>query len=79
MLEISPWFGLMAPAGTSPEIIAWLNSEANKAFSAPEIRDRYVSQGASLPLGTPEAFGAYIAAEYQKWGPVIREANIHVD
>jgi tripartite-type tricarboxylate transporter receptor subunit TctC len=78
-LEIDSWFGLMAPAGTPPEIIAWLNSEAKQAFSAPEIHDRYVSQGASLPLGTPEAFGAYIAAEYQKWGPVISKANIRID
>jgi tripartite-type tricarboxylate transporter receptor subunit TctC len=78
-LEISAWFGLMAPAGMPPEIIAWLNREANRVFSGPDIRDRYMSQGASLPLGTPEAFGAHIAAEYQKWGPVIRKANIRID
>ena len=78
-LEISAWFGLMAPAGTPPEVVAWLNREANKVFSAPEIRGRYISQGATLPLGTPEAFGAHIAAEYQKWGPVIHRANIRID
>jgi len=78
-LEISAWFGLMAPAGTPPEVIAWLNREANKVFAAPEVRDRFVSQGATLPLGSPEAFGAHIAAEYQKWGPVIRRANIRID
>jgi tripartite-type tricarboxylate transporter receptor subunit TctC len=78
-LEMSAWFGLMAPAGTPQEIIAWLNREAIRIFSTPTIRDLYVSQGASLPLGTPEAFGAHIAEEFQKWGPVIRQANIRID
>jgi tripartite-type tricarboxylate transporter receptor subunit TctC len=78
-LEISAWFGLMAPAGTPPVIIAWLNHEANRIFSMPEIGARYIAQGASLPLGTPETFGAHIAAEYQKWGPVIRKAGIRID
>jgi tripartite-type tricarboxylate transporter receptor subunit TctC len=78
-MEISSWFGLLAPAGTPPAVIDWLNSEANVAFSSPEIRDQYISQGASFPLGTSEEFGAYIAAEYKKWGPVIRQANIRID
>lgn len=78
-LEISAWFGLIAPAGTPPAVIAWLNREANKVFTVPEIRQRFISQGATLPLGPPEAFGAHIAAEYQKWGPVIRRAGIRID
>jgi tripartite-type tricarboxylate transporter receptor subunit TctC len=78
-LEMSAWFGLMAPAGTPQEIVAWLNQEATRIFSTPALRDLYVSQGASLPLGTPEAFGAHIAYEFQKWGPIIREANINID
>jgi tripartite-type tricarboxylate transporter receptor subunit TctC len=78
-LEISAWFGLIAPAGTPPAVIAWLNREANKVFSAPEVRGRFVTQGATLPLGPPEAFGAFIDAEYKKWGPVITRANIRID
>jgi tripartite-type tricarboxylate transporter receptor subunit TctC len=78
-LEISAWFGLIAPAGTPPAVVAWLNREANKVFTAPEVRDRFVLQGATLPLGPPEAFGAHIAAEYRKWGPVIRRAKIRID
>ena len=78
-LKINAWFGLVAPARTPPSVISWLNREANRVFSTPEIRDRYISQGASLPLGTPEAFGAHMAAEYQKWGPLIRRANIRID
>ena len=78
-LEISAWFGLLAPKGTPPAVIAWLNAEANKTFSAPEVRDRYLAQGATLPLGSPEDFGKFIAAEYTKWGPVITRANIRID
>jgi tripartite-type tricarboxylate transporter receptor subunit TctC len=78
-LEMSAWFGLMAPAGTPPAVIAWLNRQANEVFAAPDVHDRYVAQGAEFPLGTPEAFGAYVAAEFKKWGPVIRSANIRID
>jgi hypothetical protein len=77
-LEISAWFGLMAPRGTPPAVIAWLNQEANKVFSAPDIRNRFTSQGATLPLGSPEAFAAHIKAEFEKWGPVIRQASIQI-
>jgi tripartite-type tricarboxylate transporter receptor subunit TctC len=73
------WFGLMAPAGTPPAVVAWLNRQANAVFSAPEIHNRYTAQGAEFPLGSPEAFGAHIAAEFEKWGPVIRAANIRID
>src|SRR5262249_52032098 len=78
-LEMSAWFGLMAPAGTPPAVVAWLNRQANEVFSAPEIHSRYTAQGAEFPLGSPAAFGAHIAAEFTKWGPVIRAADIHVD
>ena len=43
------WFGLIAPAGTPPAVVAWLNREANKVFSAPEIRDRFVAAGRRAP------------------------------
>jgi tripartite-type tricarboxylate transporter receptor subunit TctC len=78
-LEMSAWFGLMAPAETPPAVVAWLNRQANAVFSAPEIREKYASQGAEFPLGSPEAFAAHVSAEFKKWGPVIRAANIHVD
>ena len=54
--EIGAWFGMLGPAGTPPEAIAWINREANKVFSVPETRSRFVEQGAAMPLGTPEAF-----------------------
>ena len=75
-LEVGAWFGLLAPAGTPPAIIAWLNREAGAALAAPDARDRFVAQGAMMPLGTPEAFRDFIAAQTARFGEVIRRAGI---
>jgi tripartite-type tricarboxylate transporter receptor subunit TctC len=70
------WF---APAGTPRGVIDWVNGEARKAFAPPEVRQRFVSQGATLPLGTPDEFAAHATAERAKWGEVIRRANIRLE
>ena len=74
-----PWFGFVAPAGTPREIIDWLNAEGRKAFSAPDVRDRFLAQGILLPLGTPEQYGTFIAAEHKRWGEIIRSAGIRLE
>ena len=48
-------------------------------FSAPDTRDRFVQQGAAVPLGTPEAFGKFIAAESARYGDIIRRAGIKLE
>jgi tripartite-type tricarboxylate transporter receptor subunit TctC len=78
-VEGGPWFGLVAPAGTPRPVIEWLNREANKAFSAPDVRDRFLAQGVEFALGSPEDFGAHIAAETKRWGEVIRRAGIKLE
>jgi tripartite-type tricarboxylate transporter receptor subunit TctC len=78
-IEGGPWFGFVAPAGTPRPIIDWLNEEGRKAFSAPDVRDRFLAQGILLPLGTPEEYGAFIAAEYKRWGEIIRSVGIRLD
>jgi len=78
-IEGGPWFGLAAPAGTPRAVIDLLNAEGRKAFSAPDVRERFLSQGILLPLGTPEDYGAFIDAEYKRWGEIIRSVNIRLD
>ena len=78
-IEGGPWFGIVAPAGTPRVIIEWLNAEGRKAFSAPEVRDRFLAQGILLPLGTPEQYGSFIEAEYKRWGEIIRSVNIRLE
>jgi len=75
-MQGSPWFGLEVAAKTPRPIVDWINSEATKAFSAADVRERFAKQGFTLPLGTPEAFGAHIAEEYKRWGEVIRRGGI---
>ena len=78
-LESGPWFGLMAPAHTPRPIINWLNAEALKAFISPELTARLQAQGLILPLGTPDDFTNYIAADTSRWGDVIRKGNIKME
>ena len=60
-------------------VIDWLNAEGRKAFSAPDVRERFLSQGIVLPLGTPEQYGTFIASEHKRWGDIIRSSNIKID
>ena len=78
-VEGGAWFALYAPAGTPRPIVDWLNREANKVFAEPEVRDRFAAQGANFPLGSPEALGAFQAAETQRWTRVVRSAGIRVE
>jgi len=78
-MEAGAWFGLFAPAGTPPGAIAWLNREARQAFESPQTSERFAGQGAMLPLGPPEAFGAHVAAETERWGALIRRAGIRME
>jgi tripartite-type tricarboxylate transporter receptor subunit TctC len=78
-MEAGAWFGLFAPAGTPPAAVAWINREAQKAFAAPEARERFAGQGAVLPLQTPEAFGAHVTAEAERWGALIKRAGIKME
>jgi tripartite-type tricarboxylate transporter receptor subunit TctC len=78
-VEGGPWFGLVAPAGTPRPAIEWLNREAKKAFSAADVRDRFVTQGVEFALGSPEDFATHIAADGKRWGEVIRRAGIKLE
>jgi tripartite-type tricarboxylate transporter receptor subunit TctC len=77
--EIGAWFGLLAPAGTPPSVIAWINREANRVLAMPETRKQFVAQGAAMPLGTPEDFARHIADNTARFGEVIRRAGIKVE
>jgi tripartite-type tricarboxylate transporter receptor subunit TctC len=78
-VEVGAWFGFLAPAGTPPAAIAWLNRETSKIFSAPDIGSRFTNQGAAVPLGTPESFGQFMEAESSRYGDVIRRAGIKLE
>ena len=78
-VEGGAWFALFAPAGTPRSVIDWWNREARRVLSEPDARERFVSQGAMLPLGTPESLAAFVAADSQRWGRVIRTVGIKLE
>ena len=73
------WFALLAPAKTPPAVIVYLNRHANEIFALPDVRQRFLPQGVSLPLGTPGQLQALIDADSKRWGEVIRKANIKIE
>lgn len=77
--EAYEWNGVFAPAGTSPAIIARLNEGLNAALMAPEVSSRLAQLNISYQKNTPEEFRAFVAAETQKWGGVIRQANVKLE
>jgi tripartite-type tricarboxylate transporter receptor subunit TctC len=70
--EASAWFGLGAPKGTPPEIIALLNKEVNAAVADPNIRARLADMGGMMINGTPAEFGKIIEEETEKWAKVVK-------
>jgi tripartite-type tricarboxylate transporter receptor subunit TctC len=77
--EASGWFGVGVPRGTPTEIVERLNKEINAGLADREIRARLGDLGVSVLSGSPADFGKHIAAETEKWGKVIRSANINVN
>lgn len=74
--EAIQWFGLLAPAGTPPEIIARLQQETRKVLADPAMKQRLALEGAEPIGGTPQEFAALIKAEMVKWGEVAKAAGI---
>ena len=74
--EASAWFGIGAPKNTPAEIVDRLNKEINAGLADPKIKARLADLGGTVLPGSPADFGKLIADETEKWGKVIRAANI---
>jgi tripartite-type tricarboxylate transporter receptor subunit TctC len=77
--EVTSWFGLVAPAGTPREIVMRLNQALMRSTSDAKIRDQLIGRGAAVLQGSPEDFLAFVKAEIEKWGPVVKRAGIIAD
>jgi tripartite-type tricarboxylate transporter receptor subunit TctC len=77
--EASSWYGILAPAGTSREIVARLNAEFLKALEQPDVRNSLLADGAEPVGDTPEHFAAYIRSEKERMGKLIRDAKIRME
>jgi tripartite-type tricarboxylate transporter receptor subunit TctC len=77
--EMYLWFGLAAPAGTPPDIIARLNREIARVLQLPDVRGRFSTLGAEVAGNTPEEFASFMKAELAKWSKVISRLDLRLD
>jgi tripartite-type tricarboxylate transporter receptor subunit TctC len=70
------WYGIAAPAGTPPEIVARLNQEFDRALKAPDVRAKLIPVGAELVGGTAAEFDAFIKSDIDKYAKLVKDANI---
>src|SRR6202162_4678043 len=77
--EATVWWGLVAPAGTPPEIVAMLNADTNKVLGDPAIVNKLAELGVVISIGTPDQFARFIQAQTELWSGVIKAAGIKPD
>jgi tripartite-type tricarboxylate transporter receptor subunit TctC len=77
--EASTWFGVGAPRNTPIEVIDKLNKEINAGLTDPKMKSRLADLGGTMLAGSPADFGKLIADETEKWGKVVRAANIKAE
>lgn len=78
-LELGAWSGIMAPAGTRPEVIQKLNAAIGLALQDKALLEKFAVQAAEPRHGTPEQYGAFIQAELSRWSQIIKANNVRID
>lgn len=74
--NITSWFGVMAPAGTAPEIIARLNRDFVKTMQVADVREKLAALGSEAVGGSPDEFATHLRAEHDKWSKLVKQAGI---
>jgi tripartite-type tricarboxylate transporter receptor subunit TctC len=77
--DATSWFGLLAPAGTPPDIVNRIQQEVAKSFNTPAIKEKLLAQGAIPSGNTPAEFARLIEAEHVKWAQVVKASGAKVD
>ncbi len=77
--EADQWYGLVAPAGTPREVVLKLNQHVNAALGSETLKTRLNTEGAVATPTTPEAFAQLIAADIERWRPVITSGRVKAD
>ena len=78
-VELTSWYGVLAPAGTPPEVIRKVAADVAAALAAPEVRKGFEAQGLDIAQSSPAAFGEFIRAEADKYQRIARAAAITLD
>jgi tripartite-type tricarboxylate transporter receptor subunit TctC len=77
--EVNNWIGLLAPAGTSADIVRRWNAEVSRIMQGADIKQRLLVEGARYTPNTPEEFGAFLKSEIAKWAPVVKASGARAD
>ena len=77
--DATSWFGLLAPAGTPPDIVSRIQQEVAKSLNTSAIKEKLLAQGAIPSGNTPAEFARHIDAEHKKWAPVVKTSGAKVD
>jgi tripartite-type tricarboxylate transporter receptor subunit TctC len=77
--DVEVTLAVVTAKGTSPEILARLNTEISKALQDPDTRDRLRTQGFEVKTGTPEELTKFIRKEIARWGPIVRETGVKAE
>jgi tripartite-type tricarboxylate transporter receptor subunit TctC len=75
-VDVSQWYGLFAPAGTSAAVIAQINRALNKALSNPQVVGRFERQGARVEAGPPDALRERILHDFARWQGVVSQGGL---
>ena len=78
-IDVSAWYGVVAPAGTPPDIVAKLHAAFEKATARAEVRERFLATGTEPYMTTPKAFADLIRSDGTRWAAVIRKANVKAE
>ena len=73
--DVRLWLGLLAPAGTPPEVVSRIASASAEALATAEVKSALAAQGFAPLAGTPESFDAFMRSEIVKWGKVIQQVG----
>jgi len=77
--ELTSWYGLLAPAGTPPAIVAKIHADVTAVLGSAEIQKSFATQGLDMAGGTPQAFGAFIREEAAKFARIAKAGNISAE
>jgi tripartite-type tricarboxylate transporter receptor subunit TctC len=77
-LDTGPWVGFLAPGGTPAAIVSRLSSETANLLKDPDIRGKLTEQAMDIVASTPGEFGAFVRSEHDKWGKLIKDANLNI-
>jgi tripartite-type tricarboxylate transporter receptor subunit TctC len=77
--EARGWLALFAPANLPPDITAKLYADVAQVLKTPKVQQNLTAQGYGVIASTPEEFAAFLAAEHEKWGKLIKEAGLKAD